>query len=85
MTHTHLFAWEYFRAYPEPHDATRDLRVVVNEMIVGSPAWMAPFNWLANRIPRVWERIGYVGNLHVVLEKTASAQADQVKPWERRT
>lgn len=73
MTHTHWFSWEYWHAYPEPHDATHDLRVVTNELIVGSPSWLAPLNALANAIPRVWERLGYVGNLHVVLEKTAPA------------
>jgi predicted SAM-dependent methyltransferase len=69
MTHTHLFSYGYWAAYPEPHDATKDLRVIVNEIVVWRAAWMAPINWIANRIPHVWERLAYTANIHVILEK----------------
>ncbi|MBS0168633.1 MAG: methyltransferase domain-containing protein [Nitrospira sp.] len=71
MTHKRLLSWSYFNAFPEPHDAVQDLRVISNKIYIGhkeSKIW-AVVHVLINLIPKWWERIGYVSNIEVVFEK----------------
>jgi len=71
MTHKRLLAWSYFNAFPEPHDAVQNLRVISNRIYIGhkeSKIWWIG-HALINLIPKWWERIGYVSNIEVVFEK----------------
>lgn len=71
LSHRTLFSWSLFNAFPEPHDETKDLRVISNRLYIGwrdSAAWR-PIHWLINLAPKWWERFGYVSNIEVVFEK----------------
>ena len=74
ITHRSFYSWSLWDAYPEPHDATRNLKVVSNRIYVGHEHGpMAPINWLANVSPKWWERLAYVSNVKVILQKQALA------------
>jgi predicted SAM-dependent methyltransferase len=71
LTHVRLCAWSYFDAFPEPHDRTQSLKVVLNELYIGqetSKVW-APLHWLINRFPKWWERLFYASNVRVTFQK----------------
>lgn len=71
MTHKRFVSWSYFDAFPEPHDAVQNLRVVSNQIYIGhkqSRLWMVP-HALINFIPKWWERIGYVSNVEVIFRR----------------
>jgi predicted SAM-dependent methyltransferase len=71
MTHRRFLSWSYFDAFPEPHDAVQDMRVSSNRIYIGrkeSKAW-GFVHALINRIPKWWERVGYVSNIEVVFTK----------------
>lgn len=71
MTHRRLLSWSYFHAFPEPHDAVKNLRVVSNKIYVGhknSMTW-APVHVMINLIPKWWERTAYVSNIEAVFMK----------------
>ena len=71
MSHKRLLSWSYFNVFPEPHDKVQNLRVVSNKIIVGreeSPLWK-PFHYLVNKFPKWFERLFYVSNIEVVLQK----------------
>jgi predicted SAM-dependent methyltransferase len=71
LTHRLLLSWSFFDAYPEPHDHTQSLKVVSNRIYIGhkESAVFAPVHWLANLIPKWWERLLYVSNIQVVMQK----------------
>lgn len=74
ITHTHYFSWSLWDVFPEPHDVTQALEVVVNRLYVGQARrvlW-APVHWLINLMPRWYERLGYVSNIQVILRKRAA-------------
>jgi ubiquinone/menaquinone biosynthesis C-methylase UbiE len=71
LTHVRLISWSYFAVYPEAHDRTRDLKVISNQIFVGretSYLWK-PFHLFVNLFPKWFERIFYVSNVKVVLQK----------------
>ncbi len=71
VTHRHLLSWSYFDAYPEPHDATQQLRVISNRLFIGrkNTILLRPFHFVANTSPKWWERLFYVSNIEVVFQK----------------
>lgn len=71
MTHKRLLSWSYFDAFPEPHDAVKNLRVISNRIYIGqkeSKGWWVVHTFI-NLIPNWWERIGYVSNIEVVFQR----------------
>jgi predicted SAM-dependent methyltransferase len=71
FTHTQWFSWSAFNAFPEPHDVTQMLTVTRNRLYIGhkdSLVW-APVHALINLSPLWWERLFYVSNIEVVLQK----------------
>ncbi len=73
ITHRTYYAWSLFDAYPEPHDRTKNLRVVSNRIYVGhkDSRLFAPVHAIANRFPKWFERLFYVSNVETILERTA--------------
>lgn len=71
LTHKRLLSWSYFDAFPEPHDAVQNLRVVSNKLYIGKKEDKAfvPIHAFINLFPKWWERLGYVSNIEVVFEK----------------
>jgi predicted SAM-dependent methyltransferase len=72
LTHRSYYSWSLFDAFPEPHDAVQNLKVVSNRLYVGQKQSRAfrPVHWIANRYPKWWERLFYVSNVEVIFEKT---------------
>lgn len=75
MTHLHWFSWSYFNAYPEPHDRVQGLKVISNKLYIGKKQsrWWRPVHALINLFPKWWERLFYVSNVEVVLQKRVRA------------
>ena len=70
LTHKSFFSWGFFDFFPEPHDAVQNLKVISNQLVVESSIF--PFtllNYVANILPRYWEKLCYVSSLRVILEK----------------
>jgi hypothetical protein len=67
-----LLFWSLFDAFPEPHDAVQNLKVVHNRIYIGrrESAVFGPLHFLANISPKWWERLFYVSNVEVKLKKS---------------
>ena len=72
ITHKRLMSWSYFDAFPEPHDAVQNLSVISNKIYIGTKEskYWSLLHVLVNRIPKWWDRLGYVSNIEVVFKKT---------------
>ena len=71
LTHRHLFSWGYWSAFPEPHDPAKSLRVISNRLTIYDD--VPPWRWInaiMNVWPKMWERLLYVSNIDVVLQKS---------------
>jgi predicted SAM-dependent methyltransferase len=71
ITHKTLYSWSLWNAYPEPHDRTKTLRVKSNRLFIGrrDSTIAKPFHAIINLFPKWWERLAYVSNVEVVLER----------------
>jgi predicted SAM-dependent methyltransferase len=71
LTHRTYYSWSLFDVFPEPHDAVHTLKVVHNRIFIGrkESAIFKPIHWLANFSPKWWERLFYVSNVEVKLQK----------------
>jgi predicted SAM-dependent methyltransferase len=76
LTHRSYYSWSLFNVFPEPHDVVQNLRVISNRLYIGhkSSRALAPLHWLANLNPKWWERLLYVSNVEVILEKVPGAR-----------
>ena len=72
LTHRTYYSWSLFDAFPEPHDAVQNLKVVHNRIYIGrrESAIFGPLHFLANISPKWWERLFYVSNVEVKLKKS---------------
>jgi hypothetical protein len=71
LTHLRYLSWSFFDVFPEPHDKIQSLKVVSARLYVGnekSLVWM-PFHALINLVPKWYERMFYVSNINVRMEK----------------
>jgi hypothetical protein len=60
--------------FPELHDAVQNLKVISNRIFTGQreSVTFSPLHRLANVAPKWWERLFYVSNVEVKLQKLAS-------------
>ena len=74
LTHRTYYSWSLFAVFPEPHDAVQNLKVVSNRIFIGQKESVTfwPLHRLANVTPKWWERLFYVSNVEVKLQKLAS-------------
>ena len=71
LTHKRLLSWNFFDAFPEPHDRVQNLKTISNRIYVGdkeSPVWR-PAHFIINPFPKLSERLLYVSNIEVTFEK----------------
>ncbi len=71
ITHLHFISWSYFEVFPEPHDKVQNLKILSNRIILGKEdnfPWSFIHN-VMNISPKWWERLFYVSNIHVKLQK----------------
>ena len=75
LTHETHYSWSLFDVFPEPHDTVQNLKVVSNRIFIGQKqsAVFGPIHWLANLSPKWWERLFYVSNVEVKLQKKITA------------
>jgi predicted SAM-dependent methyltransferase len=76
MTDRRFLSWSYFDVFPEPHDKVQNLRVISNRIYVGQKASLLwkPFHYVINTFPKWFERLFYVSNIEVILQKDLSSR-----------
>jgi predicted SAM-dependent methyltransferase len=71
VTHKHYFSWSYWNVFPEPHDKTKDLKVIENRLVKYQKIPILGFyDHFINLFPKFYEKMSWVHGIKVKLAKT---------------